>query len=57
MHMKTFDRRNGLYFGILSLAEDQLTPAYPIKDNKMYPIITKPSYEEAVIIYIEQVLS
>ena len=57
MHMKTFDRRNGLYFGILSLAEDQLTPAYPIEDNKMYHFIIKPSYEETVIIYIEQVLS
>ena len=57
MQMKTLHRRIGLYFGILSLADNQLTPAYPIKNNKVYHFIAKPFYEESVIIYIEQVLS
>ena len=57
MQMKTLHRRIGMYFGILSLADNQLTPAYPIKNNKVYHFITKPFYEESAIIYIEQVLS
>lgn len=57
MHMKTLNRRIGLYFGKLCLADDQLNAAYPMKTNKMYHFITKPFYEESVTISIGHVIS